>query len=85
MAYRSILALPGAALGFFLSAWILKIGLGSVNDDLGINDFGYVISMYVTLILWVVIAPAVAVIARAQIRLTPRIVHTSRGRIIDVD
>jgi len=32
-------------LGFFLSAWILKIGLGSVNEDLGINDFGYVISM----------------------------------------
>ena len=85
MAYRSILALPGAALGLFLSAWILKIGLGSVNDVLGINDFGYVISMYVTLILWVVIAPAVAVIARAQIRLTPRIVHTTRGRIIDVD
>jgi hypothetical protein len=45
MACRSILALPGAALGFFLSAWILKIGLGSVNEDLGINDFGYVISM----------------------------------------
>ncbi len=83
MACRSILALPGAALGFFFSALVLKLGLGSINDDLGINDFGYVTSMYVTLILWVVISPAVAVIARTQT--TRSVIRARRSRIIDID
>ncbi|MDA1256220.1 MAG: hypothetical protein O3C10_00015 [Chloroflexi bacterium] len=83
MACRSILALPAAGLGFFFSAWILMICLGWRNEDIGIEDFGYVTSMYVTLVLWVVMAPAVAVMARAQ--MTPLIVRTRRGRIIDVD
>ena len=82
MACRSILALPAAGLGFFFSAFILKIGLGSVSGDLGINVFGYVTSMYVTLILWVVMAPAVAVMARAQ--MVPMMLRLRRGRYIDV-
>ena len=84
MACRSILALPAAGLGFFFSALVLKFGLGWVNDDLGINEFSYVISMYVTLVLWVVMAPAVAVMVRAQ--MVPLILRTRRrGRVIDVD
>ena len=83
MACRSILALPAAALGFFFSALVLKLGLNSVNGDLGINNLSYVMSMYVTLILWVALAPAVGVIVRAQMR--PLIVRGTRGRIIDVD
>jgi hypothetical protein len=86
MACRSILALPAAGLGFFFSALVLKLGLNSVNDDLGINNLSYVMSMYVTLILWVVIAPAVGVMVRAQ--LVPMMIRTrraGRSRIIDVD
>jgi len=57
-------SLAGTTPGFFLSAWILKSELGRVNDDPGVKDLGYVISMYVTLILWVVMGPAVGVIGR---------------------
>ncbi|HJM53329.1 MAG TPA: hypothetical protein QGI07_04815 [Dehalococcoidia bacterium] len=83
MACRSILALPAAGVGLFFSAFILKIGLGSVSGDLGINDFGYLTSMYITLVLWVVIAPAVSVMVRVQLR--PLTFSARRGRIIDID
>ena len=83
MACRSILALPFAGLGFFFSALVLKFGLGWVNDDLGINEFSYFTSMYVTLVLWVVMAPAVAAMSRAQ--MVPMMIRARRGRIIDVD
>jgi len=83
MACRSILALPTAGLGFFFSALILKLRLNSMNGDLGINNLSYFMSIYVTLILSVAIAPAVGVMVRAQ--MTPFIARTGRGRIIDVD
>ena len=54
-----------------------------MGGDLGSNDFGYVTSMYVTLILWGVIAPAVSVIVRVQ--LSPLMFRARRGRIIEVD
>lgn len=83
MACRSILALPAAGVGSFFSAWKLMIGLGWVNEDPGIKDFGYVTSMYVTLVLRVVMGPAIAVIARAQ--MNPLIMRPRSVRIIDVN
>lgn len=83
MVWRSILALPAAGPGFFFSAWILMAGPGWRNEDTGVENFGYVKSRYVTLALRVVMAPAVAVIERAQ--RTPPVIHTRRDRITGIE
>ena len=59
------------------------IGLGWVNEDPGITVLGYVSFMYVTPVLPVVMAPAIAVIARAQT--IPLIMRPRSVRIIGVD
>lgn len=50
---------------FFVSAWLLMLFAGIVSADTGIEPFGYVTSMVVTIGLWLVVAPAVGAIARA--------------------
>lgn len=50
---------------FFVSAWLLMLFAGIVASDVGIQPFGYVTSMVVTIALWLVLAPAVGGIARA--------------------
>ena len=42
---------------FFVSAWILMIFAGIVDTDVGIQPFGYVTSMVVTIGLWLTLAP----------------------------
>ncbi len=50
---------------FFVSAWLLMIFAGIVSADTGIQPFGYVTSMVVTIALWLTLAPAAGAIARA--------------------
>ena len=50
---------------FFVSAWLLMIFAGIVSPDAGIQPFGYLTSMVVTIALWLTVAPAVGAIARA--------------------
>lgn len=50
---------------FFLSAWLAMIFAGIVSRDVGIQPFGYITAMVVTIALWLVVAPAVGAIARA--------------------
>ena len=50
---------------FFVAAWLLMIFAGIVGNDVGINPFGYVTSMVVTIGLWLTIAPAAGAIAGA--------------------
>ena len=50
---------------FFVSAWLLMLFAGIVSADTGIEPFGYVTSMVVTIGLWLVVAPAVGALARA--------------------
>ena len=50
---------------FFVSAWLLMLFAGIVSADVGIQPFGYVTSMVVTIALWLAVAPAVGAIARA--------------------
>ena len=50
---------------FFVSAWLLMLFAGIVSADVGIQPFGYLTSMVVTIGLWLVLAPAVGGIARA--------------------
>ena len=45
---------------FFVSAWVLMLFAGITGSDVGIQPFGYVTSMVVTIGLWLAIAPAVA-------------------------
>ena len=42
---------------FFLSAWILMVFTGTLADEVGIQAFGYVDSMRVTIVMWLVVAP----------------------------
>lgn len=57
-------ALPAAGGMFFVSAWILMLFAGALADDVGIEPFGYVTSMVVTIALWLVLAPAIVAVAR---------------------
>lgn len=59
-------SLPAAGGMFFVSAWILMLFAGGLADDVGIEPFGYVTSMVVTIALWLTIAPAAAAIAAAR-------------------
>jgi hypothetical protein len=55
--------LPAAGLFFFVSAWVLMIGAGITYKDVGIRPFGYTTSLVVTIMLWLVLAPAIGAIA----------------------
>lgn len=50
---------------FFVSAWLLMLFAGITTADTGIQPFGYLTSMVVTIGLWLVLAPAVGAIARS--------------------
>jgi hypothetical protein len=51
---------------FFVSAWLLMIFAGIVAGDVGIEPFGYVTSMVVTIGLWLTVAPAIGAVAQAR-------------------
>ena len=55
--YFTILA---AIPGFFLSSFILMLLWGVVAPDLGIEKISYVMSMLITITIWLVVAPLVA-------------------------
>jgi hypothetical protein len=48
---------------FFVSAWLLMLFAGIVAPDVGIQPFGYVTSMVVTIGLWLTLAPAIGAVA----------------------
>jgi hypothetical protein len=62
----SFFSLPAAGAAFFFCAWLLMIFAGIVHEKVGIQPFGYVTSMVVTIGLWLVIAPAAGAIASAS-------------------
>lgn len=62
---HSIPKLLSAGPAFFLSAWILMLFAGALSGDVGIEPFGYVTSMVVTIALWLVLAPAIGAVARS--------------------
>ena len=49
---------------FFVSAWLLMLFAGTVDIEVGIQPFGYLTSMVVTIALWLTLAPAIGAIAR---------------------
>ena len=49
---------------FFVSAWLLMLFAGTVDAEVGIQPFGYLTSMVVTIALWLTLAPAIGAIAR---------------------
>jgi hypothetical protein len=49
---------------FFVSAWLLMLFAGTVDTEVGIQPFGYLTSMVVTIALWLTLAPAIGAIAR---------------------
>jgi hypothetical protein len=51
---------------FFVSAWVLMVFAGIVQQDAGIRPFGYVTSMVVTIGLWLTVTPAIGAVARAS-------------------
>ena len=51
---------------FFVSAWILMVFAGMGSHDLGIHPFGYLTAMVATIGLWLVLAPAIAAVARSS-------------------
>ena len=51
---------------FFVSAWLLMVFAGIVGADVGIHPFGYLTAMVVTIALWLVLAPAIGAVGRAQ-------------------
>ena len=50
---------------FFVSAWLLMLFAGIVGTDVGIQPFGYITAMVVTIGLWLVLAPAIGAAGRA--------------------
>jgi hypothetical protein len=48
---------------FFVSAWLLMLFAGIVGADVGIQPFGYLTSMVVTIALWLTLAPAIGAVA----------------------
>jgi hypothetical protein len=51
---------------FFVSAWVLMVFAGVVQQDVGIHPFGYVTAMVVTIGLWLTLTPAIGAVARAS-------------------
>jgi hypothetical protein len=58
--------LASAGPAFFVSAWVLMIFAGIVQQDVGIHPFSYVTSMVVTIGLWLTVTPAIGAIARTS-------------------
>ena len=63
MGYFTILA---AIPGFFLSSFIFMLLWGVIAPDLGLEKIGYVMSMLVTITLWLAVAPLAAASARRR-------------------
>ena len=63
MGYFAIL---GAIPGFFLSSFIFMLLWGAIAPDLGIVKISYVMSMLVTITIWLVVAPLVAAASRRR-------------------
>jgi hypothetical protein len=61
-------AIGAAGPFFFFSTWIVMLFAGIVGDEIGINAFGYVDSMKVTIGLWLAVAPLVAAASAARRR-----------------
>lgn len=55
--------IPAAGGGFFLSAWIAMIFWGIIAPEFGIKTVGYVMSMVITIGLWLVVAPLAGAVA----------------------
>jgi hypothetical protein len=49
---------------FFVSAWILMLFAGIVATDVGIQPFGYITAMVVTIAIWLTLAPAIGAVGR---------------------
>ncbi len=64
----SFFRLVAAGPAFFVSAWLLMLFAGIVGTDVGIQPFGYVTSMVVTIGLWLTLAPAIGAVARGPAR-----------------
>ena len=60
----SFFKIVAAGPAFFVSAWLLMLFAGILTADTGIQPFGYVTSMVVTIALWLTLAPAIGAIAR---------------------
>jgi len=56
--------IAAAGPAFFVSAWLLMLFAGTVDTEVGIQPFGYLTSMVVTIALWLTLAPAIGAIAR---------------------
>jgi len=63
-AVNDFFGIVAAGPAFFVSSWLLMLFAGITASDVGIQPFGYVTSMVVTIGLWLVIAPAAGAIAR---------------------
>ena len=61
--YFTILA---AIPGYFLSSFILMLLWGAIAPDQGIVKISYVMSMLVTITIWLVVAPLVAAASRRR-------------------
>jgi hypothetical protein len=61
---------------FFVSAWLLMIFAGIVATDVGIQPFGYLTSMVVTIGLWLALAPAIGAASRDQAKDKCQRVHS---------
>ena len=64
----SFMKLVSAGPLFFVSAWILMLFAGMGSRDVGIRPFGYLTAMVATIGLWLVLAPAIAAVARSSKR-----------------
>ncbi len=60
---RGYLKLLATGPAFFSSAWILMLFAGVVSADTGIEPFGYLSSMVVTIGLWLAMVPAIGAVA----------------------
>ena len=63
MGYFAILA---AIPGFFLSSFFLMLLWGVIAPKIGLVSISYVLSMLVTITLWLAIAPLAAAAARKR-------------------
>ncbi|MFH1330822.1 MAG: hypothetical protein ABIJ48_09270 [Actinomycetota bacterium] len=59
-------AIAAAGPIFFFCAWIVMMFTGVLHDEVGINPFGYVDAMKVTIALWLAAAPLVGTAASAR-------------------
>lgn len=60
--------LLSAGPAFFFSAWLVMIFAGVVGSDVGIEPFGYVTALVVTIGLWLAIVPAAGAVAGVKPR-----------------